>query len=429
MLFFIRPLPQKRIFTLCISIVIAIGAYGPTSTLQASHTKRAQPRPRTVQAKKKQPPIARRRPRRPRPNNKKPPQKTPANQPKLRPTPGTPQKGHQDVPPTRPPQRLRPNPSKENPVFAWVVTHPNIKGKVYLVGSMHTGKASFYPLHPVIEHAFAESDALAVEVNIAAIYSKTKVAFDDFMNTQAVTYSFWPLVFCSLLAYILSMDEVLALTWQGQLLATFALILASMVSNMLERGKAQSQLLQRAFRILNLPFYHRFFVNFFMSSSQIRFFLREKLRQQIAGFLKFGREWYFIEAAKKANKRILELESVEIQHEMQAQIREKPFFATLKGFLEDFSLLENNYKKIVQGLHTGNSSLLYESLLYEKERMVNFEKLMLIDRNIAMTKKIKLFIQTDRIIFILVGAMHYVGPHGILALLKKDGYIIEQLYN
>lgn len=46
----------------------------------------------------------------------------------------------------------------------WSVTHETLPGKVYLVGSVHAGKASMYPLDEVYDRILSEADFLAFEI-------------------------------------------------------------------------------------------------------------------------------------------------------------------------------------------------------------------------------------------------------------------------
>src|SRR5262252_11051699 len=49
--------------------------------------------------------------------------------------------------------------------FAWKATGKG--GTIYLMGSIHVMSESFYPLNPVLEAAFKDSDLLVEEVDLA----------------------------------------------------------------------------------------------------------------------------------------------------------------------------------------------------------------------------------------------------------------------
>lgn len=55
-------------------------------------------------------------------------------------------------------------------VFLWRIEPVSSSNKtIYLLGSVHVGNPSFYPLDPVIEGAYQTCDALVVEVNTVAV--------------------------------------------------------------------------------------------------------------------------------------------------------------------------------------------------------------------------------------------------------------------
>src|SRR5512139_4273607 len=56
--------------------------------------------------------------------------------------------------------------------FLWEVSP--LTNKVYLYGTVHAGKASFYPLPQPVERAFADSRILAVEADITDAEAMTK---------------------------------------------------------------------------------------------------------------------------------------------------------------------------------------------------------------------------------------------------------------
>src|SRR6476620_12399389 len=49
--------------------------------------------------------------------------------------------------------------------FAWKATGKG--GTIYLMGSIHIMSADFYPLNPVLQAAFTDSDLLVEEVDLA----------------------------------------------------------------------------------------------------------------------------------------------------------------------------------------------------------------------------------------------------------------------
>jgi uncharacterized protein YbaP (TraB family) len=62
-----------------------------------------------------------------------------------------------------------------------------------------------------------------------------------------------------------------------------------------------------------------------------------------------------------------------------------------------------------------------------KTKLPKLYKRLVTDRNSKWLPLIDAYMNTPQTEFILVGAGHLVGPEGIIALLKKKGYMIDKL--
>jgi len=49
-------------------------------------------------------------------------------------------------------------------VLIWEVSAPNLPGKAYLAGSIHSGKAKWYPLNEAYDRAFDASSVVYFEI-------------------------------------------------------------------------------------------------------------------------------------------------------------------------------------------------------------------------------------------------------------------------
>ena len=67
-----------------------------------------------------------------------------------------------------------------------------------------------------------------------------------------------------------------------------------------------------------------------------------------------------------------------------------------------------------------------ESVASDSRLKVVHEKI-LTDRNRNMAKKISSHLRSRGTVFVVVGAGHLVGDLGIVELLRKEGYHVEQL--
>ncbi|MDD4194832.1 MAG: TraB/GumN family protein [Syntrophorhabdaceae bacterium] len=54
-------------------------------------------------------------------------------------------------------------------------------------------------------------------------------------------------------------------------------------------------------------------------------------------------------------------------------------------------------------------------------------KKIMTDRNRNMTKRISTYLKSGGRVFVVVGAGHMVGDEGIIELLRKEGYRVDQL--
>ena len=70
---------------------------------------------------------------------------------------------------------------------------------------------------------------------------------------------------------------------------------------------------------------------------------------------------------------------------------------------------------------------LFADVLNEDKRLIEIYNKTLFERNDAMVEKIKGFLKTNKIYFVIVGAGHLIGEKGIVQLLQKDGYAVKQL--
>lgn len=93
--------------------------------------------------------------------------------------------------------------------------------------------------------------------------------------------------------------------------------------------------------------------------------------------------------------------------------------------LDNFDVLDDGVEQLAKMWKTGNDEELLEftnSMAVDEE----YNKAMLIDRNIGMAKKIDGYLKNGKKeeYFIVVGAAHYLGEHGIVKLLEEKGYTV-----
>lgn len=262
--------------------------------------------------------------------------------------------------------------------FMWEVK--NNGNTVYLVGSIHIADDSFYPLRSAFEEAFAEADYLGVEIDISKAADKEQQQLIMNMGTyqDGTTLK----------------DHVTKDTYAklGEILKQY-----EMQPNALDAFKP-------------------WVVETTISS----------LKSMAAGYkAEAGIDLYFIQKAIERKLPVLELESYQSQLSMfdgfSKELQEK----NLKSTLDNFDTLDDSVGQLTDMWKSGNDQLLLEftnSMAVDPE----YNKAMLIDRNIGMADKIDGYLKSDKKAeyFIVVGAGHYLGEHGVIKLLEDKGYTI-----
>ncbi|AZS13625.1 TraB/GumN family protein [Paenibacillus lutimineralis] len=262
--------------------------------------------------------------------------------------------------------------------FMWEVE--NNGNTVYLVGSMHIANDSFYPLRPEVEKAFAEADYLGVEIDLskAADEAQQKVIMDASMYQDGTTLK----------------DHVSSATY-------------AKVGKILEQSGMKPDALD-AFK----PWVVGTTIN--------------SLKSVKAGYeATSGIDLYFIQKAIERKISVLELESYESQLGMLDGFSKELQEKSLNDVLDNFDVLDDAVEKMAEMWKTGSEEQLLEftnGIAADGE----YNKAMLIDRNIKMADKIDRYLKNSKKeeYFIVVGAAHYLGEHGIIKLLEDKGYTV-----
>ncbi|MGZ6203111.1 MAG: TraB/GumN family protein, partial [Thermodesulfobacteriota bacterium] len=144
---------------------------------------------------------------------------------------------------------------------------------------------------------------------------------------------------------------------------------------------------------------------------------------------KLGIDMYFLSKAQ-GKKKILELESLDYQIGVLSGLSDKDQELFLVHTLKDLNVLEQELDKMIRAWTSGDTkameALMTRSVSEDKRLSSIYEKLVY-ERNKEMAMKIKNFLKAKETYFIIVGAGHLVGNEGIIELLTRDGYRVEQL--
>ncbi len=267
--------------------------------------------------------------------------------------------------------------------FLWEVS--SLTNKVYLYGTVHAGKASFYPLPQPVERAFADSRILAVEADITDAEAMTK-------GSSQMVYA--------------PPDS----------------LSKHIPAPLHERLRKQ---LQR----FSLPEAQIEPVKPFFAASLLVF--NEWFRQGYTPDQ--GVDLYLIKRAKAAKMSLVELEGAQAQTELMATLSEKEGVQALEGAVTalESGLTRDQITGVVNAWQAGDPSLLLEVTRAYTDSVPGAKELeekFIWSRHEAMAGKIEAFLLSGRDrAFVAVGALHLAGPRGLLEILMSRGYFVRQL--
>ena len=277
-------------------------------------------------------------------------------------------------------QQAAPAQPKPRRFLMWKATSPS--ATVYLVGSIHVGDSSMYPLPKEVESAFAAAKVLAVEINIKnadqakmiglvqkyGMYSdddsltkhlskETQAALDDYCTRHNV-----PRMGMEKLKPWVMAVTIAAMAWQ-------------------QAGEDPSQ----------------------------------------------GIDMHFLDE-NKPPQRVDELETMESQLSIFAEATDDEQQSMLASILKQGDKVKDLIKRTEAAYMAGDPEAL-QKVMDEQDDVgsKSLEKKLLDDRNAAMTGKMEEYLKGKEPIFVVVGAAHIIGDKGIAKLLRDKGYKVDQV--
>ncbi len=270
----------------------------------------------------------------------------------------------------------------EAKAFLWRIKGGKGRAPSYLLGSIHMGKKSFYPLPKAVRSAFATSKVLVFEARPDRLKAAMGVLMRDGMYwpPDALTKHISPKTWALVKARLKSKPSVLAAV--RQMKAWVAAITLS------------------------------------------------ALDLQAAGFdPELGVEQHLLR--KAGSRRIAVLEGIGKQMKLFASFTEKQQELFLLYSLEQAKQIRTMMPKMVKMWKRGDAKglgRLLRKVASKDKRLTPVEKALLDDRNHSMTKTIVgMLKESNDPHFIVVGAAHLAGKASIITLLRKRGYRLQQL--
>jgi len=266
----------------------------------------------------------------------------------------------------------------------WQVS--SLTNHVYLFGTIHVGRPEWYPLPVAVNEALADSNELAVEADIT---DRKAIAETGAGTTYTPPDS---------LANHVSKEDF----------ARFVRLLPNY--HLPEREIVQMK-----------PF---------MAVSLLVFAEWARL-----GYVpELGVDGYLISRARAELKPVVELEGVREQVKLMDSLTDaqnRTLFASTLGAIES-GLTDEQIKGTVRAWQVGDpQALLDVAQRYEAQvkGSAELDEKFIWSRNAAMVDKIAVWLDGSRDPrFVAVGALHLVGPRGIVELLRKRGYVVRQIF-
>ncbi|MDU6743253.1 TraB/GumN family protein [Peptoniphilus harei] len=257
----------------------------------------------------------------------------------------------------------------------------NKKNKVYMLGSIHIGKSSMYPIDQNIINSLKNSDKIFMEI--------------DLTNQEKLK----------------EMQEKMYYK---------------------DGGSLKNDLGEELFaRVANI------FKDFGMTEDQVNklkpWAIYNSLSVDPKGEVAtatYGIESYFLALSLLNNLELGELESVDFQSDLLSNFDKESYISMIKNLTDEIE--KNGYKNINAGLNEmlsaweiGNKDKMISLLSSDgDEASEKFNESLLSERDKNMAKKIDAMLKEDgeNTYFILVGAAHLVPENSVTGILKDMGY-------
>jgi len=268
--------------------------------------------------------------------------------------------------------------------FLWQVSSPT--NRVYLFGTIHAGKPSWYPLPRAVDEAFGDSNELAVEADVTD---------ERAMSKSASSMAYAP---------------------QDSL-----------------RNHVPRADYERFVKILphyRLPEAEVARMKPFMAASLLVFAEWSRLGYSP----QLGVDGYLIRRAKSELKPVVELEGVDQQFALMDSLTEAENRDLFEGTLTalETGLADEQFEGMVHAWQVGDPNEMLEVARRYNEKVkgaAEFEEKFVWSRHPAMVAKIAAWLDgPDRRRFIAVGALHLCGPRGLVELLRGRGYSVRQVF-
>jgi uncharacterized protein len=264
--------------------------------------------------------------------------------------------------------------SQENTTSSllWKISGKNMTGESYLFGTMHVQDETVFHMEDMVKKYILLCDAFAMEVLLDEI---NPVAAQSQMIMKNTT-----------LKELLSAEDYLFL------------------DEYMKEKLGQGVL---------------------MFNKMKPFFLSAQLMQiDMAKDKALPMDMEFLDYARKNGKSVIGLERFEDQIRAVDKISLEDQASMLMDMVRDTLKENSNMEQLMSAYIAQDIELLYSITVSDTSLPANFQDIFLTRRNSKMVQQIIRFSKHQSVVY-AVGAAHLGGPGGIIALLRKKGYLVE----
>jgi len=152
------------------------------------------------------------------------------------------------------------------------------------------------------------------------------------------------------------------------------------------------------------------------------------LKLQALGFdPAYGIDRYLQVRAKKAHKEVLALETLGEQIDVFAGLTDRDQEALVLQTVEDMDAMDEDLGRLVAAWRCGDGTVLTEMMLKNYGDFPVLYDRLIVRRNLKWMAALDGYLRQGKNFLVVVGAGHLVGADGLVAMLQKKGYKVEQL--
>lgn len=264
--------------------------------------------------------------------------------------------------------------------FIWRISKR--RTTLYLVGSIHTLNPDDYPLPTVMESAFAKSHALVEEINLTdvdpALVDREALKLGAYSHGKSLRTELPPKIYRVVAASAQKLGiDMLRLERLRPWLGSIAVL--------------DMQLKQADFN----PSY--------------------------------GLDHHFADEAQISGKRVIGLETTRYQLELLAHLPAKVQQDMLLQSLQQAENFQLEVHRLITAWQNGDTAAMNRILQHDFAHYPLAYKRLIVDRNRAWFPRLEGLARSGQVYFVVVGALHLVGPDGLLERFQTAGYQVEQL--